>query len=247
MTSNYSVTRDDIILAALRKCGTIEAGDTASTVESSIILNTALALNIMLKQWMTDGIKLWTYKEYTLPLVANKTSYVIGPALSSDLVADKPLRLIQGQALTFARNISVSPNIDTPMQILSRQEYLSLGSKFSLGMTNSVYLDVQTTTSTIYVYQTPDAATSTNYELHFTAQRPIYDITNSTDIPDFPNEWMNVLIWGLADQIAIEHDVPANHRQEIMIRAEGYRNKLEGWDTEAASTFFAPDYRYRNG
>jgi hypothetical protein len=246
MTSNYSVTRDQIIIAALRKCGVVEPGDTSATIDANIIANTAVILNVMLKQWMTDGIKLWTYTEYVLPLVVSKTSYVIGPS-GPDLTADKPLRLIQGNALTFARNISVSPYIDTPMQILSRQEYLSLGSKFSLGMTNSVYLDVQTTTSTLYVYQTPDTPTSTNYELHFTAQRPIYDITEATDTPDFPNEWMNALIWGLADQLAIENDVPLNHRQEIMARATMYKEKIEGWDTEAASTYFAPDYRYRNG
>jgi len=244
MTTTYSVTRDQVILAALRKLGQIEPGDTAATVDSNIISNCAQSLNLMLKQWMTDGIKLWTYNEYVLPLVASQTSYVIGPS-GPGLVGDKPLRLIQGQGLTFLRNTSVTPNIDTPMQILSRQEYLSLGSKFSTGTTNSVYLDVGKTSSTLYVYLTPDATTATNYQLHFTAQRPINDILTSTDVPDFPNEWMQALVWGLADQLAIEFDVPANHRQEILMRAEKYKSMLEDWDVEASSTMFIPDYRFR--
>jgi hypothetical protein len=235
MTTIYTVTRDQIITSALRKLGVIELGDTA---DADTLANASLVLNLMIKMWATDGLKIWTIDELTLPLVASKTSYTIGPA--SDLVADKPLKLIQA----WLRNISVTPNIDTPMQLLSKQEYNILGSKASTGTSNSVYLDPRVNTSTLYVYLTPEAFTATTYQMHLVVQRMMSDITTGSATPDFPMEWMQALVWNLADQLAIEYSVPNNHRQEIMMKAEGYRLQMSGWDVESSSTFFTPDLRF---
>ena len=237
-TSTYSITRDQIILSALRKIGVVEPGDTSATIDASIVTNCAQALNLMVKQWMTEGIKLWTVTEYTLPLVANQTEYIIGPS-GPDLVADRPLRLIQG----VIRNISTTPDIDTPLQILSKQEYMTLGSKFSTGIANSVYLNPGPTSASVKFFLTPDTSTATNYQAILTCQRPIYDISLSSDVPDFPNEWMQALVWGLADQLSLEFGLPINHRQEVMLRAEKYKDQLTSWDIENESTFFQPDAR----
>ena len=68
-TTTFSVTRNEVIAASLRLLGVLEEGasPTAQAIE-----NSSLVLNMMLKDWMTDGIKLWTVKELTLPLVANQ-------------------------------------------------------------------------------------------------------------------------------------------------------------------------------
>ena len=131
-TTTFSVTRNDIITSALRVLGVIEIG---SQPDAATIENASLVLNMMMKDWQTDGIKLWTITEYTLPLIQNKTTYNIGSDSSNDLVKDKPLRLIQ----SFLRNNSVTPAVDIPMTIISQQEHNILGSKYSTGMTNSVY------------------------------------------------------------------------------------------------------------
>ena len=93
------------------------------------------------------------------------------------------------------------------------------------------------------VYLTPDANSEANLELHVVAQMPLNDMTLATDIPDFPNEWMNCLVWNLADQLALEYGVPMNARQEISQRATAYRTQLDDWNVEASSTFFQPDFR----
>jgi hypothetical protein len=72
------------------------------------------------------------------------------------------------------------------------------------------------------------------------------DLNRAQDIPDFPNEWMNTLVWNLADQLAIEYSVPGNHRQEIAARAKLYRDQLTDWDVEPTSTFFQVDMRMAN-
>lgn len=244
-TSTYSVTRDQIIALALRKLGVLEIGDTPDT---NTLNNASMSLNLLIKQMSTEGLKLWKNTELIIPLTANQTSYVLGgtsSALMYDSLAptvaitDKPLKVIQA----FYRNTTTTPVIDTPVMLLSKQEYNVLGSKASTGTANSIFYDVKALNGILYVYLTPDAYSQSNLSLHVVAQMPLNDVTASTDVPDFPNEWMNVLIWNLADQLAIEYGVPMNYRQEIMQRAMLYKSQLTDWDVEPSSTFFAPDFR----
>jgi hypothetical protein len=263
-TTTFSVTRNDIIQSSLRLLGVLEEGaqPTANAIE-----NASMVLNMMLKDWMTDGIKLWTVTELTIPLKANQTSYTIGPSSTYDVNTNKPLRLIQ----SFLRNVSNTTNqvakvsllssgsgytvqptnpvnctggsgtgaqfnltysgttvssvlldnsggsnyavgdvltmsggtfttpatvtvdsllntyIDLPMSILSQQEYNILGSKYNTGTVNSVYYWPYTTYGELKVFLTPNASTSSTYELHITVQRPIEDITTANQTFDFPS------------------------------------------------------------
>jgi hypothetical protein len=245
MSSNYTITRDQVIALALRKLGVLEIGDTP---DSDSIANANMSLNLLVKQFNTEGLKLWKVSELIVPLISGQTSYTLGGS-SSDLmydtqaptvaITDKPLKVIQG----FYRNIQSTPPIDTPVMVVSKQEYNVLGSKFSTGTANTIFYDPKVTNGLLYVYLTPDANAQTNLELHLVAQMPLNDLLNSSDIPDFPNEWMNCLVWNLADQLSLEYGVPMNTRQEISQRANAYRTQLSDWDVEASSTFFQPDFR----
>ena len=245
MSSSYSINRDQIIALALRKLGVLEIGDTP---DSGSVANAAMSLNLLLKQFSTDGLKLWKVSELIVPLTANQSSYTLGGAGSALMydalaptvaITDKPLKILQG----FYRNTQATPNIDTPVLLVSKQEYNVLGSKFSTGTANTIFYDVRKTNGILYVYLTPDSNAQTNLQMHLVAQMPINDISLATEIPDFPNEWMNCLVWNLADQLALEYGVPMNHRQEIANKAAMYKAQLVDWDVEAYSTFFQPDFR----
>ena len=245
MSSTYTVTRDQVISKALRLLGILEIGDTP---DADTVSNASMSLNLLVKQMSTDGLKLWKNSELIIPLTANQTTYTLGGTSSTLMydtqaptvaITDKPLKVIQG----FYRNTQVTPNIDTPVLLLSKQEYNVLGSKYSTGTANSIFYDAKKLNGILSVYLTPDLNAQTNLELHVVAQMPLDDINLSTDIPDFPNEWFNCLIWNLADQLALEYGVPMNHRQEIGTRAMLYKTQLSDWDVEPTSTFFAPDFR----
>lgn len=77
MTTTYTVTRDDIIKAALRGVGKLAQGAVPSTED---FLNCAQALNLLVKNWMGKGATLWKIQELTLPLVASVVRYPIGPS-----------------------------------------------------------------------------------------------------------------------------------------------------------------------
>jgi hypothetical protein len=245
MSSTYTVSRDQIISLALRKLGVLEIGDVP---DAETINNAAMSLNLLIKQLSTEGLKLWKNSELIIPLITNQTTYILGGSTSALMydslnptvaITDRPLKVIQG----FYRNITVTPYIDIPVMVVSKQEYNVLGSKFSTGTANTIFYDTKKLNGVLYVYLTPDVNASTNMELHIVAQLPLNDLSSALDIPDFPNEWMNCLVWNLADQLALEYGVPMNSRQEIGMRAGTYKTLLTDWDVEASSTFFAPDFR----
>ena len=248
MTTTYSITRDQLIAAALRKLGVLEVTDTPDATTLAVC---AVSLNLLVKQFATDGLKLWKNTEIKIPLTASQTVYTLGGSgstlmydvqNSNALTTDKPLKAIQG----WYRNIQSTPYIDTPCLILSKQEYNILGSKYSTGATNSFFYDVKQTYGLLYLYLTPDLNVQTNSEFHLVVQMPMQDLNTSSDIPDFPNEWYNCLVWNLADQLAIEYGVPLGYRQEIAQRALMYKEQMNDFDVDYASTFFQPDYRNVN-
>jgi hypothetical protein len=111
-TTTFTVTRDQIIESALRSLAVLEEGaqPSATTIE-----NSSFSLNLILKKWQSEGIKLWTVVEYTVPLVNSQTSYTIGPSATYDLNADKPLRVIQA----FLRNMTSPTNGVAEISLLS--------------------------------------------------------------------------------------------------------------------------------
>jgi len=245
MSSTYTVTRDEIITLALRKLGVLEIG---TSPDADTISNASMSLNLLIKQLSTDGLKLWKISEVIVPLTNSQTSYTLGGSSSSLMydslnptvaITDKPLKVIQG----FYRNIQTTPYIDTPVMVMSKQEYNVLGSKFSTGTANTIFYDPRKLNGVLYVYLTPDLNAQTNIQLHIVAQMPLDDLTTALGVPDFPNEWMNCLVRNLADQLSLEYGVPMNARQEIAQRAGTYKTLLSDWDVEASSTFFAPDFR----
>lgn len=241
MSSTFTVNRDQIIQLALRKLGVLELGDTP---DSATNINASLALNLLIKQMATQGLKIWKVNVLHIPLVNGQTTYTIGPALygPTDLDTAKPLKVIQA----WLRQKTVNPPIDTPMQLLSKQEYNTLGSKFSTGVANSVYYNVRQNNGELVVYLTPNQNASYQYDLYFVCQQPMDDVTAGGQVPDFPAEWMNTLVWNLADQLAIEYSLPISTRQEIAARARAYQDQLVDWDVEATSTFFQADLRMAN-
>jgi hypothetical protein len=124
-TTTFTVTRDQIIEAALRSLAVLEEGaqPSATTIE-----NSSFSLNLILKKWQSEGIKLWTVVEYTIPLVNSQTAYTIGPSATYDLNADKPLRVIQA----FLRNMT------SPTNGVAEISLLSGGTGYTVQPTNAV-------------------------------------------------------------------------------------------------------------
>ena len=233
-TTSFSVSRDDLIKGALRKIGVVAQGEVASADQIS---EASVALNMMVKAWEADGMPLWALRTTPITVTANKTSYVIGPSVSSDVVTDKPLKVIQ------AWNRDPTSKVDIPMRIITKQEYAILGNKATTGKPIQIYYEPKIDNGTLYLFPTPaagDVATSTIY---ITYQRPFEDFNSTTDTPDFPSEWIEAIVYGLAVRLASEYGLPLDQRMLLTKEADKMKESALGFGTEEGSLFLGVERR----
>jgi hypothetical protein len=90
-TNNFTVTRNEIIEAALRALNVYGAGESPNPEDYQ---NCSQALNLMIKSWAKKGLPLWTTEEVILPLVEGIGVYPLGP--SAGYLDTKGIRIIDG-------------------------------------------------------------------------------------------------------------------------------------------------------
>lgn len=156
------------------------------------------------------------------------------PTYTAEIAGIKMSRPI-GVIQAFLRD---STGKDIQLQFISRQQYDILGVKTNAGNPNQFYYDRQEPTGTLYVYNVPDDDTHT---LHLRIQRQFYDITDSTDNFDFPEEFFQALKWGLAAELYLEYPVPENIITVIEAKAAKYAADSFDNSVEGASVFFTAD------
>lgn len=77
MTAVLTATAQDIVNAALRLIGEVDANQSIGAPETQ---DTLQALNYMVKSWQNQGLHLWTKTEGILFLDKGKTDYLLGPS-----------------------------------------------------------------------------------------------------------------------------------------------------------------------
>lgn len=235
-SSTFTLNLSQAITLALRKLNVLQFG---ASPDSISIAQATQSINIMLKAWQSEGIKLWTIYDLPIPYTVGKTQYVIGESGVIDVNAARPLKVLQA----YLRNNTNTPVTDQIIYLLSRNEYTMLGSKFQSGDTNSLYYDPQLPNGLLNVYLTPDTITAADNTLYITVQRPIYDMVTTSDNFDLPAEWMQAVVWGLADEMAEDYNIPDGKVARIQQKAQMYKEQLKDWDQEWASVYFQPDPR----
>jgi len=221
--SNYSYNRDQIITAALRKLGVVAQGETPSNDQIS---EASEALNLMIKTFTVIGMPLWKIGEYSLTLVDAQATYSIATRLNKVVQAYRTDGIV-----------------DVPLRVITRDEYNRLGNKGSTGIPISIYHDPRLASSEVTVYPVPDATTASTITIKMTYAGVFEDFDASTDDPDFPQEWYEALVYGLADRLAPEYGVHPEERQLIKQEARMYREEAESFGSEEGSLYFQYDWR----
>jgi len=232
-TTTFSVTRDELIKGALRKIGVVAQGETPTATQ---ITEAAFALNLLVKAWEADGMPLWALRTTPVPVVANKTTYTLGTAVTNDVVTDKPLKVTQ------AWNRSTG-NIDIPMRLLTKQEYNILGNKQTTGKPIQLYFEPLLNNSAISLFPIPSAAEVGQSTIYIVYQRPFEDFNSATDVPDFPQEWYDAVLYGLAVRLAPEYGVPLDQRQLLGREAADIKLAALSFGNEEGSLFFGIERR----
>jgi len=145
-------------------------------------------------------------------------------------IIERPLRI------TDAR-LRLDGDIDIPVTKLSRDGYFKIPNKTNPGNPTQFYYDPQLTSGIIRLWAAPDDVQKT---LRFTFTRSIEDFDNINDNPDFPQEWLNPLVWGLADQLKADYGIIGERSVEIEKKAAYWLQKALDYDVEDVPISFAP-------
>ena len=147
---------------------------------------------------------------------------------------DRPLRIVDA----FIRQNNQN---DVPVEIITRAQYVKFGLKSSPGRPTQLYYDPQLTSmangGVIYIYPTEFAASDV---LYIDCQRPIGDVNTSSDNIDFPQEWLEAIIWGLAVRMCPEFGVPDSTYNRCVSQAEKSLALAMSFDQEVGSIFLQP-------
>ena len=228
---NFSMNRNEIIQDAAEEIGIAIDGE---ALDPSFIGVANRVLNRMVKAWMAHGLHLWKRDSISITLVASTNTYTLGTG-GSVASSTRPLRIIECDRKD-------SNNVTVGLTKMSLSEYEDLTSKNSNGTPVNYFYDPTLTTGTLKVWPTPDATVAAEYTLEVIYQSPIEDFDNSTDDPDFPQEWLEALVYGLARRLARKYGSLEPYEMEDL--KEQARESLElalSWDVEDDSIYFEPD------
>ena len=232
-STSFNVTRDQLIAGALRMLGVIAQGESPNATQIS---EAAEALNMMVKAFEADGMPLWGLSEYTLTLTAGVGKYQIG--LGKTIPIAKPLKVIQ------AWNRNNTSTVDIPMRILTKQEYNMLGNKVTSGNPIQLYYNPLLNYGEMNLFPVPSTVDATNSKIVFVYQRPFEDFLASGDNPDFPQEWLEALKYGLAVRLAPEYGLDAESRRFLIQEYASVKAIALSFGTEEGSLYIGVDRRY---
>ena len=146
---------------------------------------------------------------------------------------DRPNRVLSTRRNTFGQDNEI------PVLSWSRDEYFNQVNKLSRGTVVNSYYSPQLGNGRMYVWQTAD---SVNNLLRFTFERPMDIITLGTDDLDFPEEWLEAIIYNLAFRLADDYNTPLAKADRIGQKANQFLDDLLGWDEEMESLNLQPDF-----
>lgn len=145
------------------------------------------------------------------------------------VTTSRPLRVYDA----FIRN---PQDFDTPLNVISQQEYNIYGDKYSEGVPNQIYYNNQLINGLLNVVNVPAAY---GWTIYLTVQRMFEDMTNGDDDFDFPQEWYQALKWGLANELSDEYGCDEAKINRIEVRSVTYLEQCSNWSQEEAGILFS--------
>lgn len=228
-TSNvttFNMTTAELVTAALRKLSVLGDGIIPTATQMSAGVQ---ALNAMLKTFQTKGMPLWLITESIVTL-SNTRTYNLTYA---------PLKMLQ------AIRLDKNDGSNVPLEIKTHYDYNLLSNTQTTGQPVHVWYEPLNQAGVLHVWPTPDTYSIANQTLRIVYQRNVQDMVSATDTLDFPQYWLEAVIYGLAYRLAPEYGVPVNDRQVIANDAQFFINEALSFGTEEGSLFIQPDWMTR--
>ena len=245
---NYYTTRDTIIARAMRICGVLSQGETP---HATAVTEAAITLNEIFKEWQADGLQLWKRSWVSLTSFTTGAGTCTIGTSGATQATTAPKKILQA----YYRNSDTS--VDTPITLITRQEYNLLSAASYTGPVTQLYYNPPgaqgsatnsgNQTGTCYFVPTPTTAWLADNVIRLEGILPLMDFDASTDQPDIPDYLINALVWALADQLAYEYGVGLAERSMIGKKAQLHKAIGLSFDQEEGSIFIMPEPRWEQG
>lgn len=147
----------------------------------------------------------------------------------------RPLRIVAAERADTS-------DTDTPLVMLSHEEYQSRPNKTATGKTNETYYQPEIPDGYLYLWPEPDTSAD---RLRLTCLFPIEDFDSAANTADLPQEWLDCIVWNLADRLAVSYGTPIQTAAQIEKRALQLYMQVSMFDQEPESVYFRPDPRGR--
>lgn len=229
MSTLYTLTRDQLCTAAIKKLGVIAKGQSPDT---SDLDEAALNLNLVLGNLRTKGLFLWKRVEYEYSLTAGTSLYNIG--VGQTLNTPYPLKMLSAYSTDLNKNQVI------PIDIIGENEYNILPANASSGMPLKLTYQPKLQMGVVRVWPKPDASVVSNYRVTLVYQAPFEFPEESTDTLDIPEEWYLPIVYHLALVLAPEWGIPLEDRRQLINEAKQYIEDADNFGTEDASLFIKP-------
>lgn len=189
------------------------------------------SMNLMMLEWQSRGINMWTIDEGEIALVAGTATYVL-PADTIDLL-DHVVRTGSGNAATQA---------DLTITRISVSTYSSIPNKLVSGRPIQIWIQRLRDAPQVTVWPVPD--TSMPYVLRYWRLRRIQDAGNGAETADVQYRFLPALTAGLAYHLAVKSpDLLAR----VQLLKQMYDEAFEiaaGEDREKASLRMVPRQQF---
>lgn len=225
----YFNTPARIIRGAMENAGLI--GDNVEPTSDQYARHSN-KLNDLISLWMVkDGLKLWTWVDQPVTLVAGTGTYAA----------------MSGGAIDLARPYDVeevyyvpSSGGQRPVGQMSWTDWLAVSQDTQQGSVTRVFIEKLADRLNVHCRQVPDTAAAAGV-LHVVFSTQIVNFTGLVDTMSFSTPWFLALQWGLAAEICTGQPQPIVERCEM--KAQYYYNILSDSDVENVPTQFEVDSR----
>jgi hypothetical protein len=225
-STNWTLNRDQVITGALRKLAALPQGGTPNAFQIS---DANESLNALIKAFHADGMPVWKITSTDFTVTEDENTYTIGP--TGDIVAVQPLKVIQAL-------YTVEDGSGIPMNVYNRYDFNLLPVTDVTGTPVTLYYQPLVDSGIIKLWPTPDDST-TVITIHY--QAPYEDMDSSSNSFDFPNYWIQALIYNLAWSMAPEYGIPPTDRGLLAKEAMYWKDQALSYGSEEGSLYIQPN------
>ena len=217
--------------------------DTTLEVDSTTGMSAADNIGIVLD----DGTTQWT----TIGSVTDSDTVVIDTGLTSAAAINQHIywyttKIDRPNEILEVYRREYDEDVDVPVIRLSRSDYFTLSDKDATGTIVNYYYDPQLTDGVMYVWPVANSNFANKYTLEILHKKPFDDMDSATDTFEFPQEWYEALVYGLAVRIAPMIGYPIPDRQLLKMEASEFFDLAVTFGGEHTSVTFTSDESRRS-